>query len=133
MSKILLVDGHSSFRQAFALVLNDEPDLEVIAQAGTPNETHEVLDGCDLVIIEPVLPDGDGLELISELARAQPGCRTLVLTLSSNPVLFARAIEAGASGVLHKSASLAEIVGAIRYLATGHRGKVRAKDTPCLK
>ncbi len=61
LSKILLVDAHSSFRQGLAFVLNDDPDLEVIAQAGTPNETHEVLDRCDLVIIKPVLPDGDGL------------------------------------------------------------------------
>jgi DNA-binding NarL/FixJ family response regulator len=67
VNKLLLVDAHSSFRQALAFVLNSEAGLEIVAQAGTLDEGRRTLDGSDLVAVEPLLPDGDGLELISDL------------------------------------------------------------------
>ena len=65
------------------------------------------------------LPDGSGIDLIRELRHANPRC--IILVLSSNPdrLVFARAVETGASGFLHKSAALEDILEAVRRLGSG--------------
>ena len=72
----------------------------------------------DVAVVDLALPDGDGFGLIEELS-SRPGVMTLVLSASLEPTRFARAVEAGASGVLHKSAPIGEIVDAVRRLRSG--------------
>lgn len=123
MERILLVEDHTAFRQTLALVFDREPEFEVVAQAGTVAGAREVLDGLrdgiDVGIFDLSLPDGEGTELIRELREANPGFRALVLTGSLERTDFARAVEAGAAGVLHKSADVGEITGAVRRLVAG--------------
>jgi DNA-binding NarL/FixJ family response regulator len=65
--RILLVVHHNAFREALAMRLNREEDLEVAWQAGSITGTRDVhLDGVDVALVDPLLPDGDGLELIRE-------------------------------------------------------------------
>ena len=121
MQRLLLVEDHASFRQTLALVFDQEPDFEVVAQAGTLFEARRVMRGreADLGIIDLGLPDGEGAELIEELHEANPDFAALVLTASLDRADHARAIEAGAAGVVHKAADVDEILETTRRLAAG--------------
>ncbi len=121
MSRLLIVEDHASFRQTLAFVFDQQPDFEVVAQAGSLGEARRVMHGreADLGVIDLALPDGEGLELIEDLREANPLFAALVLTASLDRADHARSIEAGAAGVLHKSADVDEIMDATRRLAAG--------------
>jgi DNA-binding NarL/FixJ family response regulator len=121
MQRLLLVEDHVSFRQTLALVFDGEPDFEVVAQAGSVAEARRVMGDreADLGVVDLSLPDGEGIELIEDLREANPLFAALVLTASLDKAEHARAVEAGAAGVLHKSADVDEILDATRRLATG--------------
>jgi DNA-binding NarL/FixJ family response regulator len=123
MQRILLVDDHASFRQTLAFVFDAEDGFEVVAQAGSLEEARQVLKGRegepDLAVLDLSLPDGEGTELIKGLRDANPDFAALVLTASLDRAEHARAVEAGAAGVLHKSADVDEIIDATRRLASG--------------
>ncbi|MDQ3237539.1 MAG: response regulator transcription factor [Actinomycetota bacterium] len=117
--RILLVEDHISFRQALAFMFEREPEFTVVGQVGTVAEARRSLGGVDVVVVDLGLPDGDGTALIEDLSGAEPRITTLVLSASLDPGRFARAVEAGASGVLHKSATIKDIVDAVRRLRAG--------------
>jgi DNA-binding NarL/FixJ family response regulator len=121
-TRILLVEDHASFRQALAFMFEREEEFVVSGQAGSLAEARALLrklpDEVDVAVVDLALPDGDGYGLIEELSF-RPGVMTLVLSASLEPARFARAVEAGASGVLHKSAAIGEIVDAVRRLRAG--------------
>jgi two-component system nitrate/nitrite response regulator NarL len=121
MQHLLLVEDHASFRQTLARVFDQEPEFEVVAQAGSLSEARRVMEGrkADLGVIDLSLPDGEGVELIEDLREANPLFAALVLTASLDREDHARAVEAGAAGVLHKSADVDEILDATRRLAAG--------------
>jgi DNA-binding NarL/FixJ family response regulator len=121
MHHILLVEDHASFRQTLALVFDQQPDFQVVAQAGSLGEARRVMRGreADLGVINLALPDGEGLELIEDLREASPLFAALILTASLDWADHARAVEAGAAGVLHKSADVDEIMVPARCLAAG--------------
>jgi two-component system nitrate/nitrite response regulator NarL len=120
--RVLLVEDHASFRQALAFMLERDPGFEVAGQVGSLAEARqlngEVLENVEVAIIDLALPDGDGLELIEDFS-SQPRMTTLVLSASLEPGRFARAVEAGASGVLHKSTPIKDIVEAVQLLRAG--------------
>jgi DNA-binding NarL/FixJ family response regulator len=121
MQRILLVEDHASFRQTLAFVFDQEPEFEVVAQAATLAEARGAMDGfqADLGVLDFTLPDGEGTELIGELREANPDFVALVLTASLDRAEHARAVEAGAAGVLHKSADVDTILDATRRLSEG--------------
>jgi DNA-binding NarL/FixJ family response regulator len=120
MIRVLLLEDHVSFRQALAWIIEREPDFTVVAQAGSLAEAREMLPhDVDVAVVDLGLPDGDGRAVITALHRVQPRARVLVLTASIDPLQRAQAVEAGAAGVLHKSAALTEIVAAVRRLGAG--------------
>jgi len=121
MQSLLLVEDHASFRQTLARVFDQEPDFEVVAQAGSLSEARLVMEGreVDLGVIDLSLPDGEGVELIEYLREANPLFAALVVTASLDREDHARAVEAGAAGILHKSADVDEILDATRRLAAG--------------
>lgn len=118
-TRILLIEDHASFRQALALMLEREPGFSVAAQAGSLSEARESLEAVDVAVVDLGLPDGSGTELLGRLRESQPRAMSLVLTASVEPAEFARAVEAGASGVMHKSSGIEEIVAAVRRLSEG--------------
>jgi DNA-binding NarL/FixJ family response regulator len=121
MQRLLLVEDHASFRQTLALVFDQVPDFEVVAQAGTVAEARLVMADreADLAVVDLSLPDGEGVELIEDLRGTNPDFAALVLTASLDRAEHARAVEAGAAGVLHKSADVDEILDSTRRLAAG--------------
>ncbi len=122
-TRILLVEDHASFRQALAFMFEREPEFAVVGQAGTLAEARRFLNGSagetDVAVCDLALPDGDGFDLIEELAANGGEVITLVLSASLEPARFARAVEAGASGVLHKAAAIGDIVEAVKRLRAG--------------
>lgn len=119
MARVLLVTAHSLFRQALAHVLADRPDFVVVGQAGSLAEARGLLAAVDIALIDDTLPDGPGRALIPALHRASPGGAALILTARPDRATVARAIEVGAAGVLPNSASLDEVIAALRRLGAG--------------
>ena len=119
MIRVLLVDDHASFRQPLAFMLAREPDLTVVGQAGTLAEARGLLHGVDVALIDLALPDGNGMHLIKELHGASLQSQALVLTGRGDPIEYARAVEAGAAGVLQKAVGITDIVEAVRRLHAG--------------
>ena len=117
--RVLLLEDHSSFRQATAAVFEREPGFEVVGQAGSLAEARRLLEGVDVAVVDLGLPDGYGGEIIKELREKNPQAQTLVLSATLDRAEMARAVEAGAAGFLHKSAGMVEVVEAIRRLRAG--------------
>ena len=117
-ARVMLVEDHIAFRQSLALLLSREPDLEVVAQAGSLAEARELLNSrLDVAVLDLSLPDGDGRELIGELQRANAGISVLVLSVTIRPGRLEEVLKAGADAVLHKVAPPATIVEEVRRLA----------------
>jgi two-component system, NarL family, response regulator DevR len=118
IKRILVVAPHNAFREALAMRLNQEEDLEVAWQAGSITDTRGVhLDGIDVALVDPVLPDGDGLELIREVSVANPNALALVLSHKLDEALYQQALGAGAVEVLATNTALEEVIDAVRRSA----------------
>lgn len=117
--KILLVEDHAVFRQALALAFSLESDLKVICEAGSVAEGRDLLHEVDVAVVDLDLPDGTGADLIAALHDVNPRAEAIVLTASTKKLDIARAVEAGAAGVLHKSTPLHDIVRAVKRVAAG--------------
>jgi two-component system response regulator DevR len=116
--RVLVAVYHNAFREALAMRLNQEEDLEVAWQAGSMTDTRDVhLDGIDVALVDPLLPDGDGLELIREVSAFNPTAVALVLSRELDPALSQRAMEAGAVEVLATNMGIEEIVDVVRRSA----------------
>lgn len=120
MIRILLVDDHTLFRQPLAFMLEREPDLKVVAQAGTYRGALSLLgNDIDVAIVDFWLPDGEATQLARQIRRQSPETAVLMLTTRTDRPTMARCVEAGAAGVLNKSAGVADIIDAVRHLAAG--------------
>jgi two-component system response regulator DevR len=72
MIRVLVVDDRIDFRLAFCGLLEGQPDLKVVSQAGSLAEARTMLEGVDVALIDRGLPDGDGLDLMGPLREANP-------------------------------------------------------------
>lgn len=112
--KLLFVEDHSSFREGLASLLKLRDGFEVV-QAGTLEEARARMRSVvpDAALVDLGLPDADGVELVRDLRRADPGLPVLVLTVVFDDEWHDRAREAGAGRVLTKDAPLEEILAAV--------------------
>jgi DNA-binding NarL/FixJ family response regulator len=121
--RIMILDDHDTFRDPLAFMLELEPDLTVVARPRTLSQSREILQDAefavDVALVDLNLPDGSGADLIKELRDSRPRATALVLSATADRRHLATAIEAGAAGVVHKSAPMGELVEAVRRLATG--------------
>jgi DNA-binding NarL/FixJ family response regulator len=121
--RIMILDDHDTFRDPLAFMLQREPDLTVVARPRSLYEASEILEDAefavDVALVDLNLPDGSGADLIKELRDSRPHATALVLSATADQRHLATAIEAGAAGVMHKSAPMGELVEAVRRLATG--------------
>jgi DNA-binding NarL/FixJ family response regulator len=104
---------------ALTSLLNMQPDLEVVGRAGSLAEGRAALaaEEVDVALVDVFLPDGNGVELVRELRRADPGLSIVILTAGVDPDLHALAFEAGADEVCVKAEGIEEIMRAIRGVA----------------
>ena len=121
MSRLFLLEDHSWFRKALADLLEREPDLEVVAQAGSLAEARSqaVTAKFDVVVLDLGLPDGNGADLIGELREASPRGSVLIMSASLHPTNIERAMREGADEVLDKLSPPKVVVGTVRRLGNG--------------
>jgi DNA-binding NarL/FixJ family response regulator len=123
MIRILLVDDHAATREPLAFMLDLEPDLEIVAQAGSVDEGRAAIarlgDTVDVALIDLALPDGSGSDLIADLHQRNPGAKSLVLTYYTDRERLAEPIAAGSAGILHKSEPVEAVMDAVRKAHEG--------------
>lgn len=121
--RVLLVDDHEVVRRGLRDLLGDEPDIDVVAEAGTVAEALVVGAAArpDVALVDMRLPDGDGVTLCRRLReqRADDGPRCVVLTAFDDEQALVDAIEAGVSGYLLKQVRGQDLVTAVREVAAG--------------
>ena len=121
MIRVLLVDDQSLLRMGFRLILDAEPDLEVVGEAGD-GATGVAMTAAlhpDVVLMDVRMPGMDGIQATAAIAAQSPASRVLILTTFDLDQYVVAGLKAGASGFLLKDAPPAELLGAIRTVAAG--------------
>jgi len=121
--RVLIVDDHAVVRAGLRMLLDAEPDMETVGEAGSVRDAilETRLLKPDLVLIDLVMPGESGLEGIPKLLHEHPGLRALVLSMQDDPRYVRESFAAGASGYVLKDAADTEVVSAIREVAAGAR------------
>jgi DNA-binding NarL/FixJ family response regulator len=114
--RILLTDDHALVRRGVRLILDREPDLQVVAEAGDGAEAIEAARShdIDLAVMDIAMPRLTGLQATRELAALKPGLRILMLTMHDNEQYLFQALKAGACGYVLKSVADRDLVAACR-------------------
>jgi two-component system, NarL family, response regulator NreC len=123
MTRVLIVDDHAVVRAGLKLLLEAEDDLEAVGEAGSARDAIFEARSLkpDVVLLDVVMPDQSGLEIIQQLLHENDDAKVLVLSMQDEPRYVREAFEAGASGYVLKEAADAEVVAAIREVAKGGR------------
>jgi two-component system response regulator NreC len=121
--RVLIVDDHAVVRSGLHLLLDAEPGIEVVAEAGNVRDAvFEARDKKpDVVLMDVVMPGQTGIEGVPLVLKESPGAKVLVLSMQDDPRYVHEAFAAGASGYVLKEAVDAEVVGAVREVAGGGR------------
>jgi DNA-binding NarL/FixJ family response regulator len=145
-TRILLADDHALVRRGVRLILDNEPGLTVVAEAGDGAEAVDQARAHhpDLAILDIAMPRLTGLQAARELSRIQPDLRILMLTMHDNEQYFFEALSVGASGYVLKSVADRDLIdachatmrgepflyhGAVSALIRNYLGRVREGDT----
>jgi DNA-binding NarL/FixJ family response regulator len=118
---VFLVDDHEVVRRGVAEVLEDDPGLVVVGEAGTVAEALARIPAVrpDVAVVDMRLPDGDGADVVRQLRARLPDVRFLVLSSYTDDEAIAAAFAAGAAGYLVKQVRGADLVSAVRTVAAG--------------
>jgi DNA-binding NarL/FixJ family response regulator len=121
--RVLLVDDHSLVRLGFRRVLEDEPDLAVVGEAGDGAEAVRLVKELRprVVVMDSAMPGMNGLEATERILEFAPETAVLMLSMHSEDTWVARALEAGARGYILKNAMDLELATAIRRAAAGEK------------
>jgi DNA-binding NarL/FixJ family response regulator len=120
-ARLLLADDHAVVRRGLRMVLDAEPDLQVVAEAGDGAEAMDraLSDELDLAILDITMPLKTGLQVAAEVARRRPELRTLILSMHDDEQYLFEALRAGASGYVPKSVADRDLVEACRASLRG--------------
>ena len=120
-TRILLADDHALLRRGVRLILDAEPDLQVVAEAGDGAEAVQAVKrgGIDLAVLDIAMPRLTGLQAVREIARSAPDVRMLLLSMHDNEQYFYEALKAGASGYVLKSVADEDLIDACRAAIRG--------------
>ena len=119
--RILLADDHLVVRKGLRLVLDAEPDLEVVAEAADGSEAVDLglSEDVHLAVLDITMPRLTGIQASRELTRRKPELRVLILSMHDNERYFFEALRAGASGYVLKAAADRDLVEACRATMRG--------------
>ena len=120
-TRILLGDDHALVRNGLRLILDAEPDLEVVAEVGTGAEAVDrvAAGDIDLAILDVSMPRMTGLQATHELVRRRPELRVLILSMHEGEQFLYEALKAGASGYILKTVADRDLVEACRATMRG--------------
>jgi two-component system, NarL family, response regulator NreC len=121
--RIVIVDDHAVVRSGLRLLLEGQDDMEVVGEAGDARtavfeaRAHKP----DVILMDVVMPTESGIEATPEVLKEAPDAKVLILSMQDDPVYVREAFAAGASGYVLKEAADAELVAAVREVASGQR------------
>jgi DNA-binding NarL/FixJ family response regulator len=120
--KVLIVDDHALFRRGLQMVLEGEPDIDVVGEASDGDEAIERAQDTlpDVVLMDVRMPKRTGIEATVAIKDVLPTTKILMLTISDEEADLYEAIKAGASGYLLKEISIEEVSGAVRMVHQGN-------------
>jgi len=118
---VLLVDDHSLVRRGFRRLLEDEPDIAVVGEAGDGAEAVRLAQELkpDVIVMDCAMPGTSGLIATRQILQTSPRQAILMLSMHSEETLVRQALEAGARGYVLKNAVDLELPAAIRKVAAG--------------
>lgn len=119
--RLILADDHVVMREGLAALLEDEPDLVVVGQAGNGREAIALVHRHrpDIALLDITMPDMTGLEVAGQIGATAPEVRILILTMHEEEAFFFEALRAGAAGYILKGVHSEELLGAIRVVHEG--------------
>jgi DNA-binding NarL/FixJ family response regulator len=120
--RVLIVDDHAVFRAGLKLLVDAEEDLETAGEAGNARDAIFQARSTtpDVVLMDVVMPDQSGLDVLPQLLHEHPEMKVLILSMQDDPQYVKQAFSAGASGYILKEAADTEVVAAIRDVAAGN-------------
>jgi two-component system, NarL family, nitrate/nitrite response regulator NarL len=120
-TRVLVVEDHQVVAEGLAALINDQGDMEVVGKAATVADSIAAAAQLrpDIVLLDFRLTDGTGADAGTAIRQVRPDTRMIFLTREDSDAARFAALEAGASGFIHKSRAAAEVVDAIRVVAGG--------------
>lgn len=120
--RILIADDHPIVRQGLRTTIEEEPALQVVAEASDGRTALELLESLqpEIAVVDVGMPELDGIALTDQVRRRRLAVRPVILTIHREFECFERAMEAGALGYVLKDSALVEIVNCIRQVAAGN-------------
>jgi two-component system response regulator NreC len=121
MTNVVIADDHAVVRAGLRALLQDTPQLELIAEASGGVEALELVKKLqpEILVLDLSMPDMDGISVTRQLKELQFPTRVLILTVHEDEALLKEAIQAGASGYILKQAAESELVSAIQVILRG--------------
>ena len=132
--RIMVVDDHTIFREGLISLLKQQPDFEVVGEAGLVKEAIEkaVTLRPDLILMDIALPDGNGLDATRQICRLIPETRVVILTILESDELLFDAFHAGARGYLLKNTSITKLIASLHGLQQGEAALSRKQTSKIL-
>ena len=119
--RIVLVDDHAVVRQGFRMILNQEPDLEVVGEAGNGPDALRLVEEvkADLVVLDIAMAGMNGVEVTRLLRQNSPQCKVLILSMHRDSIYVRETLRSGASGYILKDSIDQDLLNAVRAVASG--------------
>jgi DNA-binding NarL/FixJ family response regulator len=121
MIRVIIADDHPVVRQGIKRILEEEVDVQVVAEAASGQELLQQIDGtaCDVLVLDINMPGRDGLDTLAYLRRAHPKLPVLILSVYPEDQFGPRVLKSGAAGYMNKEAAPDQLVQAIRKVCAG--------------
>jgi two-component system invasion response regulator UvrY len=121
--RVLIADDHAILRRGLRQIIEETEDLAVVAEAESSAQALQYLRGnpCDVVLLDISMPDRNGMDTLGIISREHPKVAVLMLSTYPESQYAVRALRGGAAGYLNKQSAPAQLVNAIRQVATGKK------------
>src|SRR5687767_4150535 len=122
-TRVLIADDHAILRRGLRQIIEETADLAVVGEAGSSAEALQHLRSapCDVVLLDISMPDRNGMDTLAMITKEHPRIAVLMLSTYPEDQYAVRALRGGAAGYLTKQSAPAQLVTAIRQVATGKK------------
>jgi two-component system response regulator NreC len=119
--RILLADDHAVVRQGFKMILAEQPDMEIVGEAGNGRDALALAESLkpDIVVMDVAMPELNGIEATRRMGESVPHARVVALSMHKDSVYVREILRAGARGYLLKDSVAGDLVSAVRAVARG--------------